>query len=380
MKLALRRFCVPATVLLALVVAGCPAGHAQESLSAVPGQIAAAMYVQQWSQILWGLVTTQTGTEIPSFGEPVFDPDGSVTQTFTAADGTEVVLTLLPDGSARLDITYADGTTQTVIQSVPRFDGVSVTTIHWSVTSSDGLSVEYTSIVDDRDTIFDESDDITQLLGSSVLPEGITQEFDVLSADGLTEVHSSQSDGSIFTLAVPLAFPDFALPDLSQSASGTYIGLGVSVQFMLTPTPKYPTRWAALLADLGDGMTGTFSLNSDFSGFGQLTESSPWGERLVALISWTQDGDTHVYLLSGQDRHMGPAGASLDYLEHRWQTLTALLAPAPGVGLNAGRPGRPRRAPRLRTGPLGPSRTLRGALGPASRLGTQRGPGQRTLP
>jgi hypothetical protein len=335
------------------------------------------MYVQQWGQILWGLVTTQTGTEIPSFGDPVVNPDGSVTQILTTADGTEVVLTSFPDGSARLDITYADGATQTVLQSVPSFDGVSVTTIDWSITSSDGLSVEYTSIVDTRGTDSDMSDDITQLLGSSVLPEGITQEFDVLTADGWTDVYSSQSDGSVFTLSVPLMLPDFALPDLSQSASGTYTGLGVSLQFMLTPTPRYPTRWAALLADLGERMTGTFSLNSDFSGFGQLTESSLWGETLVALVSWAQDGDTHVYLLSGQDRHMGPAGASLDFLEHRWQTLTAFLAPAPGVGLSVGRPSRPRRAPRLRTGQLGPPRTLRGALGPASRLGTQRDPGQR---
>jgi hypothetical protein len=329
MKLALRRLCIPATVLLALAVAGCPAGHALESVSPVPGQIAASTHVQQWSQILWGLVTSQTGTETPSFGEIVINPDGSVTQILTTADGTEAVLTAFMDGSVLLDITYPDGTTQSVSQSIPSFDGVSVTTTDWRITSSDGLSVEYTSTVDDRGTIFDMSDDITQLLGSSVLPGGITQQFDVLTADGLTEVLSTQSDGSTFTLSVPLMSPEFALPDLSQGASGTYTGPGFSVDFVLAPTPKYPTRWAALLTDLGGAMTGTCSLNGDFSGFGQLTESSQQEEVLVALLSWTRDGDTHVYLLSGQDRHMGPAGAALDYLEHRWQTLTALLAPAP---------------------------------------------------
>ena len=329
MKLALGGLRTPATMLLALAVAGCPAGHALESVAPVPGHVAASTHVQQWSQTLWGLVTSHTGTETPSFGDPVMNPDGSVTQTFTTADGTEVVLASFPDGSALLDITCADGSTQSVSQSIPRFDGVSITTIDWRVTSSDGLSVEYTSTVDDRGTIFDMSDDITQLLGSSVLPGGVTQQFDVLTADGLTEVLSTQSDGSTFTLSVPLMAPDFARPDLSQGASGTYTGPGFSVDFTLTPTPKYPTRWAALVTDLGGAMTGTCSLNGDFSGFGQLTESSPQDETLVALLSWTQDGETHVYLLSGQDRSMGPAGAALDYLEHRWQTLTALLAPAP---------------------------------------------------
>lgn len=295
----------------------------------VPGQVAAAMHIQQWSQILWGLVTSQTGTEAPSFGDPVVNPDGSFTQSFTTADGTEVILTSFPDGSAVLDITYADGTTQSVSQSIPTFVGVSVTTIDWSITSSDGLSVEYTSIVDDQETTSDISDDVTQLVGFSVLPGGITQQFDVLTANGLTEVVSTQSDGSTFTLSVPLLSPEFMYPDLSQGATGTHTGPGFSVDFMLIPTPKYPTRWAGLLTDLGEAMTGTFSVNGDFSGFGQLTESGPGDEALVALLSWAQYGETHVYLLSGQDRHMGPAGAALDYLEHRWQTLTALSAPAP---------------------------------------------------
>jgi hypothetical protein len=358
------RLWLSAVVLLALVFASLPAGHAQEFVSTVPGQVAAAMHVQQWSQILWGLVSTQTGTETPSFGEPVLNPDGSVSQSFRTADGTAATLTAWPDGSAQLDIILPDGTTQTVLQSVPDFDGISVTTIDWTVTSSDGLSVEYTSIVDDRGTVFEIADDITQLLGSSVLPDGITQDFDVLTADGLTDVLSTQSDGSVFTLSVPLALPKFLLPDFSQVAVGTYTGPGANVQFMLTPTPRHPDRWAALLADLGGGITGTFSLNSDFSGFGQLTESDQEGEVLLALLSWAQDGDTHLYLLSGTDRHMGPAGASLDYLQHRWLTLTALLGPAPGVGLTLIRPDQLRRSPRPPVGPLRRPGTRGGSLRP----------------
>ena len=345
MKLTLARACVTATCIFALVLVGGPVAQAQEAASSVPDQVAAALYVQQWGQILWGLVTAQTGTETPSFGDPVFNPDGSVTQRFTTADGTEVTLTAFPDGSARLDILMPDGSSQTVLQSVPVFDGISVTTINWSVTSSTGLTTEYVSIVDDRETVFDISDDITELVGSSILPGGITQEFYVLTADGLTQIEATQSDGSTFTLVVPLALPDFVYPDFTQDALGTYTGPRLGLDFVLRPTPKFPSRWAAMLSDLGGGVTGTFSLHSDFSGFGQLTEAGT----LLALIAWTQTGETDVYLLNGQDRYMGPSGAALDFLENRWQTLTALLAPAPGLSMYTPRPYRAPAVPGART-------------------------------
>ena len=348
MKLTQGRVCASAMMVLILVLAAGLAGQAVEPLSMVPEQVSAALYVQQWSQILWGMVTSQTGTETPSFGEPVLNPDGSISQSFRAADGTQTILTAFPDGSARLDIVLPDGTSQTVVQSVPVFDGVSITTMEWWVTSSEGLLVEYQSAVDDRETIFDISDDITELVGSSVLPGGITQEFYVLSADGVTDVESTQSDGTTFTLSVPLALPEFTYPDFSQNAVGTYSGPDFSVHFVLTATPKFPFRWAALLADLGGGAAGTFSLHSDFSGFGQLTESNASGETLIALVSWTQYGETDVYLLDGQDRYMGPSGAALDFLENRWQTLAALLAPAPGGSASVSRHHRLRRAPRVR--------------------------------
>jgi hypothetical protein len=335
MKSTLARFCACATALVAVVAVTCSECRSVEPVSTVPTQVAAAVYIQHWSQILWGMVTSQTGTEEPSFGDPVFNADGSVSQSFTTADGTEAVLTAFEDGSVRLEIVLPDGTTQTVLQSVPVFDGVSRTTTDWHVTSSKGLSVDYTSIVDDRGTIFDISDDTTELTGSAVLPGGITQTFSVLTADGTTAVQAEQSDGSTFGLTVPLASPMFMHPDPSQSAIGSFTDPGFAMDFVLASTPKYPSRWAALLSDLGGGLTGAFSLNADFSGFGQLTDGGTPGDELAALVSWTQDGESEVYLLDGQSRSVGPAGAALDYLEHRWLTLTALLAPAPGASMSA---------------------------------------------
>jgi len=335
MKSTLARFCACATALVAVVAVTCSECRSVEPVSTVPTQVAAAVHIQHWSQILWGMVTSQTGTEEPSFGDPVFNSDGSVSQSFTTADGTEAVLTAFEDGSVRLEIALPDGTTQTVSQSVPVFDGVSRTTTDWSVTASDGLAVDYTSIVDDRGTIFDISDDTTELTGSAVLPGAITQTFGVVTAGGTTLVQAEQSDGSTFTLTVPLAPPMFMHPDPSQSAVGRFTDPSFDMDFVLASTPKYPSRWAALLSDMGGGLTGAFSLNADFSGFGQLTESGTPGDELSALVSWTQDGESVVYLLDGQSRSVGPAGAALDYLEHRWLTLTALLAPAPGAGMSS---------------------------------------------
>jgi hypothetical protein len=349
MRLTHGRLLASTMALLILVLVTGLVAHAADTLSTVPQQVSAALYVQQWSQILWGMVTSQTGTETPSFGEPILNPDGSISQSFRAADGTLTVLTAFPDGSARIDIVLPDGTSQTVVQSSPVFDGVSVTTTDWRVTSSAGLLVEYQSAVDDRQTIFDISDDTTELVGSALLPGGLTQEFYVLSADGVTDLQSTQSDGTEFILRVPLALPTFTHPDFSQNAVGTYSGPDFTVHFVLTATPKFPTRWAAILSDLGGGAVGTFSLHSDFSGFGQLTESDDWGETLVALVTWTQYGETDVYLMNGQDRYMGPSGAALDFLENRWQTLTALLAPAPGGSASVNRHDRHNGIPRVRT-------------------------------
>lgn len=329
MRLTLRILWILAFTCLMVALGGCSGGSARGPVSAgsrsASDQVASAVFVQQWGQILWGLVTSQTGTQTPTFGPPVFNPDGSISQSFTGADGTEAVITGFLDGSVRLDITHPDGTTQTVLQSVPQFDSVSKTTTDWQVTSSDGLSVTYTSVVDDRGTIFDMSDDTTELQGSAVLPGGLSQQFTVLTANGQTAVQAQQSDGSSFTLTVPLSAPEFMYPDFSQPTTGTYSNTDSNIRFTLASTANTSSRWAGMSADLGRGVAGQFSLNADFSGSGQLRQQ---GE-LMALLSWTATGETEVSFLTAERSDTAPAGAALDYLMHRWQTLTALLAPAP---------------------------------------------------
>ena len=316
---------------LVVTLAGCSSGTSRGPVSAgsrsAPCQVAAALFVQQWGQILWGLVASQTGTETPSFGPPVFNPDGSVSQTYRGVDGTEAVITALLDGTLRLDITYADGSTQSVVQSRPDFDGVSVTTIAWQITCSDGLAVSYTTVLDDQGTIFDASDDTVDLVGTSTLPDGLTQQFTVRTAGGVTTLRSEQSDGSVFTLRVPLARPDFARPDFSQAATGSYTDADSRIEFALSSTAVAPRRWATMVSDFGAGLIGESSLTARFAGSGQLLQD----QQLTALVSWTPAGEMNVSFVTAERSDMSPAGAALDFLVHRWQTLTALFAPAPGA-------------------------------------------------
>jgi hypothetical protein len=127
-------------------------------------------------------------------------------------------------------------------------------------------------------------------------------------------------------MTAPLAAPMLTYPDFPQTTAGAYSSLAFNIQFALTSTGGDPFRWSAMSSDLGGGVTGEFSLNPDFSGSGQLTQS---GE-LLAVLSWTRAGEIDVRYLSAESSEASPAGAAVDYLTHRWQTLTALLAPAPG--------------------------------------------------
>jgi hypothetical protein len=106
------------------------------------------------------------------------------------------------------------------------------------------------------------------------------------------------------------------------------------LSFTLASTTAAPSRWATMLSDLGGGVTGQFSLNPDLSGSGQLTESG----QPQAILSWTRSGETSVSFLSAERSATSPAGAAVDYLVHRWQTLTALMAPAPGVRARSATP------------------------------------------
>jgi len=333
MTTELRVACLVALACLVGVVAGCAGGGAGGALStaadSASGQSAAAIFVQEWGQILWGLRSSQTGTHPPSVTPPHRNPDGSWSYTITSADGTITVVTAFRDGSARLDITYRDGSTQTVQQSIPQPDPAdpSRTTTGYQVECNSGLAVDYSTVVDDQGTPFDMSDDTTDMTGESVLPDRMRQQFHVFTGSGNTAVDSQQSDGSHFTMGVPLVRPRFASPDFAQATGGTYGSESFGIQFTLESTPAARTRWATMSSDLGGGITGEFALGPDFSGNGRLLRD---GEP-TALLSWTRTGNIRLALLTGGSGAATPAGAATDYLVHRWQTLAGSLGPAPGA-------------------------------------------------
>ena len=118
MRSTFKLFNIAIAIAFVFALSGVSEAGNKKVVKSVPGQSATALYIQQWGQILWGLVSNQTGTQTPTFGDPVFNPDGSISQSFTTADGTEVILTSYMDGSARLDITLPNGVTQVVLQAL----------------------------------------------------------------------------------------------------------------------------------------------------------------------------------------------------------------------------------------------------------------------
>ena len=327
MKRTLQTAPLMALLCTVVLIAGCSTGGIgglqTVGTQFAPSQVSAGLYVLQWSQILWGLQARQTGTQSPVFGDPVFNDDGSISQTYTGPDGTEAVITQLLDGTVRLEITYPDGSTQTVLQGVSEFDGVSKTTIDWEVTDA-RMTVRYTTVVDDQGTIFDNSDDTAEMSGTSELPSGLTQEFEVQTAGGRSQLTSRQSDGSVFTLDTPLRAPNFSAPNFAQPTTGTYRFRGMTVAFTLASTAEVPGRWARMTSTAAGGISGEFALAADFAGTGRVMQDG----QLVALPNWEPNGDADINWVSAQSSQTAPAGAVLDYITHRWQTLTALLAPA----------------------------------------------------
>jgi hypothetical protein len=322
--------------------------RASDALSSIPGQVAVAAYVQEWGQVLWGLAVSQTGMLPDPVGDPVTAPDGSVSQTYVSPDGTVFVMTAFADCSTLLVMTLPDGTVQAVRDSTPYAEG-STCTVDSSFTSSDGTAVTYSTVLDTNGTPWTDDDDTTVVSGSAQLPRGVTQTFRALIHQGQTEIQSAQSDHSVFSLTVPLEPELHLLPDFLRPAAGLFADDNSEVAFTLTATPAAPGRWAALVCDAGGGVTGTFGLNPDFSGFGQVEQAAASGTTLAALVSWTRSGDVSAYSLDGQNLQLGPAGAAVDFLQHRWQTLAAALAGTQGASSARPDPRRSRFRPRDRS-------------------------------
>ncbi len=348
---------------LAVMLAGCSAGGVQQQVTAgtrsASCQTATATFIQQWAQTLWGLVTNPGGAPTVPSGPPIFNPDGSMSLPFAAGDGTTFLMTpyqppmpppfppgvppqpthipppplLIPPAppppfpatywGTRLDITSPDGSEQTVWQSAPQGSPFTVFGLYQLIESATGPSVEYSVMVNPNGTPFDASDDTITLAGSATLPGGLTQIFTAVTDAGTMTLHSEQSDGSEFDMVAPLAPPLNKRPDFSQPTTGTYSTTEVTVDFTLTSTAAAPGRWGRLMTDFGGGLTGDFSLNADFSGEGQLLQD---GE-VIALLSWTATGETDVAFVSADSSATSAAGAAIDFLTNRWQTLSALGAP-----------------------------------------------------
>jgi len=66
-----------------------------------------------------------------------------------------------------------------------------------------------------------------------------------------------------------------------------------------------------------------YAESADFAGAGRVSQDG----QLLAVSSWLPNGDADVDWVSADSSETAPAGAVLDFLAHRWQTLAAIFAP-----------------------------------------------------
>jgi len=116
-----------------------------------------------------------------------------------------------------------------------------VTTQVYHVTSSDGFGLDYTCVLDTRGTD-DLADDWMQYSGIGSCRWSFPELH--CDRDGWTaEVESSQSDGSTYSMSVPLdstlPITDW-LPDFTKVTYGAYTDPMTAMEFTLTSTPKLP--------------------------------------------------------------------------------------------------------------------------------------------
>ena len=134
----------------------------------------------------------------------------------------------------------------------------------------------------------------------------------------------------VVTLRIPITTltmrPNW--PVYSQGATGTFTapGRGTSqLQVKAQSLDDGDGVWNQWLLTAADGTQGTFTLNGDSSGTGQLQR----GGETVGALRWTDAGVGTLDLLGASVEEVTPSAAACDFRLDKWVRNTALLGPAP---------------------------------------------------
>ncbi|MEN6549295.1 MAG: hypothetical protein ABFE07_24885, partial [Armatimonadia bacterium] len=130
-------------------------------------------------------------------------------------------------------------------------------------------------------------------------------------------------DGSRLQLNVPLIdAPQGWTIAYADKACGTYRNAsGQSLSFRLTGT----TRWETMETTAADGTTGSFSLQQQMAGTGELRS----GGTLAAALQWDAEGLGLLDLTGASQIEVTPSAAARDFRIDQWTNHAVGLGPMP---------------------------------------------------
>jgi hypothetical protein len=286
-------------------------------------QVSAAVLFASWQGILYVPLTGSS-----SMNPVEHLPDGSLKFTGTNSDGSTFVIVQLagqvtPDGTCPGYATVTWPKTGATMQS--QWDagvfsnGDNTATTHLQDTFPNGASMAYTEV--------DNFAANMQILrdGTAKTKSGETMGFHWDRTDnGFDKLTLNLPGPAVMTLQVPLVLTEQGndWPVFTKGATGTYQAAGGPLlQIALTGT----NRWKQWQLSAPDGTTGTFSLDPELLGQGQLVRE---GTTLGAL-RWGEDGLGVLDLIGSGQQPVSPSAAARDFQINHWIANGQALAPMP---------------------------------------------------
>jgi hypothetical protein len=333
------RFLAP---LLALLLASA-IGAAGSTGSAGPYETArelmsAVLAVKQWALFAYHLQPPGPHVRDLEILDPVFNDDGSFSQTFLLEDGTDYSYVFYPDQHYTEETDYPDGSTESRLATPVEFfePAQSWKKYHFTQTQSTGVSGDYTVEFFFQETslgfwsVTGSQHEGTVNFSNKSVHFSLDRDYVSFGPDHFTCQPTASAQ---LALTVPFDF-FFLKADLTRPTTGTLTLGSRTLGFSLfADHVDVLPQWDRLTVGPLKGKpkanepNGTFLLGSDFSGRGQLFR----GRKLSFVARWNAKQIANIIQPNGLAGSAGPAAGLVDLANIRWSGLASGLGPAPGL-------------------------------------------------
>ncbi|MEN6645449.1 MAG: hypothetical protein ABFE08_23645 [Armatimonadia bacterium] len=164
---------------------------------------------------------------------------------------------------------------------------------------------------------------VSEWAGTATLPGGRHLTLRMRKQSTVDHLALIFDDGSGLQMTVPLIFsPAGWTIAYADRARGTYRNAsGQSLSFGLTGT----TRWETMETTAADGTTGSFNLQQQMGGTGELRSSG----RLAAALQWDAEGLGLLDITGASQVEVTPSAAARDFRIDQWTDHAVGLGPMP---------------------------------------------------